>query len=118
MPCSELRFDLIGVDAILGPKLSARGQEPAEVRARVIGRTDSLAAAIRIGNEVESLYLNGPAGGGGVTKSAREVVGVASTLVPEQSGQAHRAGPGELKCSCAPLPIPGPATKATSRTSR
>ena len=37
----------------------------------------------RIGNEVESLYLNGPAGGGGVTKSAREVVGVVSTLVPE-----------------------------------
>ena len=83
VPCSEIRFDLIGVDAILGPKLSAAGQEPAEVRARVIGRTDSLAAAIRIGNEVESLYLNGPAGGGGVTKSAREVVGVVSTLVPE-----------------------------------
>ena len=83
LPCSETRFELIGVDAILGPKLSTLGQEPAEVRARVIGRTDSLAAAIRIGNEVESLYLNGPAGGGGVTKSAREVVGVVSTLVPE-----------------------------------
>ena len=83
LPCSETRFELIGVDAILGPKLSTLGQEPAEVRARVIGRTDSLAAAIGIGNEVESLYLNGPAGGGGVTKSAREVVGVVSTLVPE-----------------------------------
>ena len=56
---------------------------PAEVRARVVGRTDSLAAAIGIGNEVESLYLNGPAGGGGVTKSARELVGVVATLVPE-----------------------------------
>ena len=83
LPCSETRFELIGVDAILGPKLSPLGQEPAEVRARVIGRTDSLAAAIGIGNEVESLYLNGPAGGGGVTKSAREVVGAVSTLVPE-----------------------------------
>ena len=83
LPSSELRFDLIGVDAILGPRLSARAVEPAEVRARVVGRTDNLAAAIRIGNEVESLYLNGPAGGGGVTKQAREVVAVVSTLVPE-----------------------------------
>jgi hypothetical protein len=82
-PCSEIRYDLIGVDAILGPKLSTGASEPAEVRARVIGRTDSLEAATRIGNEVESLYLNGPAGGGGVVKSAREVVGVVSTLLPE-----------------------------------
>ena len=80
---SELRFELIGVDAILGPRLSAGAPEPREVRARVVGRTDSLAEAVRIGNEVESLYLNGPAGGGGVWKSAREVVGIRSTLLPE-----------------------------------
>ena len=80
---SELRFDLIGVDSILGPKLSAGGPEPREVRARVAGRTDSSAEAARIANEVESLYLNGPASGGGVTKAAREILGVRSTLLPE-----------------------------------
>jgi Acyclic terpene utilisation family protein AtuA len=80
---SELRYDLIGVDSILGPKLSAGAPEPREVRVRVVGRTDSLAEATRIANEVESLYLNGPASGGGVTKSAREVVGIRSTLLPE-----------------------------------
>jgi hypothetical protein len=80
---SELRFDLIGADSILGPKLSAGAPEPREVRVRVVGRTDSLAEATRIGNEVESLYLNGPASGGGVTKSAREIVGIRSTLLPE-----------------------------------
>jgi hypothetical protein len=32
---------------------------------------------------VESLYLNGPASGGGVTKAAREILGVRSTLLPE-----------------------------------
>jgi hypothetical protein len=80
---SELRFDLIGVDSILGPKLSVGAPEPREVRVRVVGRTDSLAEATRIGNEVESLYLNGPASGGGVTKSAREIVGIRSTLLPE-----------------------------------
>ena len=49
---------------------------------RVVGRTDSLDEAVRIGNEVETLYTNGPAGGGGVTKSAREVVGILSTYIP------------------------------------
>jgi Acyclic terpene utilisation family protein AtuA len=80
---SELRLDLVGVDSILGPKLSAGAPEPREVRVRVVGRTDGLAEATRIANEVESLYLNGPASGGGVTKSAREVVGIRSTLLPE-----------------------------------
>ncbi|PZQ66099.1 MAG: ABC transporter substrate-binding protein, partial [Escherichia coli] len=80
---SETRFDLIGVDSILGPKPAAEAAEPREVRVRVVGRTDSMAEAIRIGNEVESLYLNGPASGGGVTKSAREVVGIRSCLIPE-----------------------------------
>ena len=81
---SELRFDLIGVDSILGPKLSAGAPEPREVRVRVAGRTDSLAEAVRVANEVEALYLNGPASGGGVTKSARKIVGIRSTLLPER----------------------------------
>ena len=80
---TELRFDLIGIDSIHGPTLSNRdGKEPYEVRARITGRTDSLAEAVRIGNEVETLYTNGPAGGGGAFKSAREVVAVQSVLLP------------------------------------
>ncbi len=78
---NEIRFDLIGVDSLHGAKL-AEGNEPYEVRIRVVGRTDSLAEAVRIGNEVETLYTNGPAGGGGAAKSAREVVAVASVLLP------------------------------------
>jgi len=78
---TETRFDLIGVDALHGETLSA-GREPYEVRVRVVGRTDSLAEAVRIGNEVETLYTNGPAGGGGATKSAKEVVAVVSALLP------------------------------------
>lgn len=78
---SELRFDLIGIDAVhRGPP--AQGSEPAEVRVRVAGRTGSMRDAVRIGNEVETLYTNGPAGGGGAWKSAREVIAVASTLIP------------------------------------
>jgi hypothetical protein len=80
---TETRFELIGVDALHGERLSAGSGESYEVRARVAGRTDSYAEAVRIGNEVETLYTNGPAGGGGVTKSAREIVAVVSALVPE-----------------------------------
>ena len=81
----ELRFDLIGMDAILGPPGGAPGMgfEPREVRARVIGRCNSPEEAERIAHEVDSLYLNGPASGGGVVKSVREVVGIRSCLVPE-----------------------------------
>jgi hypothetical protein len=78
---TETRFDLIGVDSLHGGTL-ARGREPYEVRIRVVGRTDSMTEAVRIGNEVETLYTNGPAGGGGAWKSAREVVAVASVLLP------------------------------------
>ena len=64
---------------IAGPVL--HGAEPAEVRLRVAGRTDSMAEAVRLANEVETLYTNGPAGGGGASKSAREVLAVVSTLI-------------------------------------
>ncbi|CAO3408894.1 acyclic terpene utilization AtuA family protein [Azospirillum largimobile] len=80
---TELRFDLIGVNSIHGEALStADGREPYEVRVRVVGRTDSLKEAARIGNEVETLYTNGPASGGGATKSAKDVVAMLSALLP------------------------------------
>jgi hypothetical protein len=44
--------------------------------------------AIRIGNEVETLYTNGPAGGGGAFKSAKEVVAILSVLVPRENVKA------------------------------
>ena len=79
---SELRFDLIGVDSLHGAEVSAHANEPYEVRVRVAGRTENLREAIRIGNEVETLFTNGPAAGGGVTKFAREVIAMGSTLIP------------------------------------
>ena len=80
----ELRFDLIGVDSLHGTALSRGAGAPYEVRARVAGRCASLAEARRIGNEVETLYTNGPAGGGGATHSVREVLAVQSVLLPRE----------------------------------
>ena len=83
---TELRCDIIGVDALhRSPRSTAA--DPPEVRIRVIGRADSMAEAVRIGNEVETLYTNGPAGGGGAWKSARQIVAVVSTLIPEAKVQ-------------------------------
>lgn len=82
---SEMRFDLIGVDSLYGETGAATRADPAEVRIRVAGRTNTLEEAQRIGNEVETLYTNGPAGGGGVTKSAREVLAVQSVLLPREA---------------------------------
>ena len=84
---SELRLDLIGIDSLYGPTISRRAAEPYEVRLRVAGRCDSMAEAVRIGNEVETLYTNGPAGGGGATKSAREIIAVQSVLLPSHLAQ-------------------------------
>jgi hypothetical protein len=54
------------------------------VRIRVAGRTRTLRDAERIGAEVETLYTNGPAGGGGATRSSRAVVAALSTLIPRE----------------------------------
>ncbi len=78
---SEPRFDVIGVNALCGDALSASHAEPYEARIRVSGRCTSAVEAARIGNEIETLYTNGPAGGG-VTKATREVIAVQSVLLP------------------------------------
>jgi hypothetical protein len=81
---TELRFDLIGVNALYGDTLAAGHADPYEVRVRVAGRTANVREAARIGNEVETLYTNGPAGGGGVTRATREVLAVQSVLLPRE----------------------------------
>jgi hypothetical protein len=89
-----------------GPNAARRGALAAEIvttrlagvplRAEVLGgETDCRlrVAAIshdrvlldRVGDEVESLYTNGPAGGGGVRVHVTEVIGIASTLIPREA---------------------------------
>jgi hypothetical protein len=43
-----------------------------------------MARARRIGHEVSALWLNGPAGGGGVRRTAHEVIGLVSTFLPRE----------------------------------
>lgn len=81
---TETRFEMIGLDAAHQGGERTAQTDPAELRARVVGRTDCMTEAVRIGNEVEALYTNGPAGGGGAWKSARQVVAVVSTLIARE----------------------------------
>ena len=77
----ELKFDLIGCNSLYWNPDYQYNQEPSEVRVRVAGRAKTKAEADIIGNEVEALYTNGPAGGCGAVKRTRDIVSVASILV-------------------------------------
>ena len=78
----DVRAELIGMDSLHGPRSSV---EPWEVRLRVAARCEDRSEAVRVGNEVETLYTNGPSGGGGASKSVRQVVAVASLLLPRDA---------------------------------
>ena len=79
---ADLRAELIGVNAI-SPLETPDRPESLEVRLRVAGRVQTREAAMQIGREVETLYTNGPAAGGGATRAVREVISVASVLLPK-----------------------------------
>ncbi len=79
----ELRCELMGVDSLHGSDFGQPG-EPWEVRLRVAGRCATRSAAQALANEVETLYTNGPAGGGGATRQVREVLAVASLYLPRE----------------------------------
>ncbi|MBC3303181.1 DUF1446 domain-containing protein [Pseudomonas sp. SWRI18] len=78
----DVRAELIGMDSLHGPR---SGVAPWEVRLRVAARCEERSEAVRVGNEVETLYTNGPSGGGGASKSVRQVVAVASLLLPRNA---------------------------------
>lgn len=76
----NLRVDFIGLNSLHPAELS-KNSSPYEVRLRVAGMCDTMVLAQLIGEEVEALYTNGPAGGGGARKMVTQVVGVVSTLL-------------------------------------
>jgi hypothetical protein len=61
--------------------MSGGDYHPYEVRLRVAGRSTDRQKAALIGEEVETLWTNGPAGGGGARKSTQEQIGIVSCLL-------------------------------------
>ena len=75
-----IRYDLMGLDALALPGQATLTLP--EVRLRVAARCPDLASAELLVTEVESLYVNGPAGGGGVRFSIRAAVRTLTTFLP------------------------------------
>ena len=77
----EIRFDLIGVTRCTVRALSATKLR--RMKSGSVSRRERTAWPMPFAsaNEVETLYTNGPAGGGGATKSAREVLSLLSMLL-------------------------------------
>jgi hypothetical protein len=76
----NLRIDFIGVQSMHKTSFDHQ-QKPYEIRVRVAAKAATAADAALIGEEVEALYTNGPAGGGGARKYVNEVIGIVSTLI-------------------------------------
>lgn len=90
----EYRVDYIGCNSLFRDKISgeiagAAASAPVEVRLRVSGRAHDRKQAELLANEVEALYTNGPAGGGGAVKRVESVVSVCSIFVPRESVTWH-----------------------------
>ncbi|MBC7778761.1 MAG: DUF1446 domain-containing protein [Proteobacteria bacterium] len=77
----DVRIDLIGIDSTHRTDFG-HPHDPYEVRLRVAASGSTRERAERVGLEVEALYTNGPAGGGGARKFISERVGIVSTLMP------------------------------------
>jgi hypothetical protein len=82
---AELRVDLIGLTSLHRQPLSSDAYRPYEVRLRVAARSPDADTARLVGEEVEALFTNGPAAGGGVRKATTEQIGIVSCLVPRDS---------------------------------
>lgn len=82
----EYRTDFIGYNSLYRDTLAERLHAPAplEVRLRAAGRARDRETAELLSCEVEALYTNGPAGGGGVVKRVSEIVSVCSIFVPRK----------------------------------
>lgn len=79
----DLRLDHIGVSSVHRTRF-AHATPPYEVRLRAAALAASRTGAERIGEEVEALYTNGPAGGGAARKFVTEVIGIVSCLLPRE----------------------------------
>ena len=82
----EYRTDFIGLNSLYRDKISGmmNGGGIKEVRLRISGRTKDRRNAEHLANEVEALYTNGPAGGGGAVKRVSEIVSVCSVFIPRE----------------------------------
>jgi hypothetical protein len=81
---AQVRLDLIGCMDGAGEESDTLRDRECRLRVAAMGSAEDAAAVCQ---EVEALYTNGPAGGGGVRTDIDEVIGIVSTLLPRDQVQ-------------------------------
>lgn len=81
-PAEHLRTDRIGLNSTR-PWYAVADAQEVRLRFSHVGFDRSVAVALC--EDVEALYTNGPAGGGGASSSIRETVGIVSALIPRDA---------------------------------
>ena len=76
----EIRVDYIGLQSVHRVNFN-NASVPYEIRLRVAAKSADANVAALVGEEVEALYTNGPAGGGAVRKYVNEIIGIVSILI-------------------------------------
>jgi hypothetical protein len=85
MEFQKLRFDFIGAGSLWFSESSLSN----EIRLRVLGRSEKREDAEKLCCEVEGLYTNGPAGGGGVTMSVDEEITITTAFIQRDKVSAQ-----------------------------
>jgi hypothetical protein len=81
----ELRVDYIGMSSLHGEASLVPAAPPYEVRLRVAGKTKHQVDAHKLANEVETLVSKGLGMSSLPRKTAREVLGIVSVLIPRSA---------------------------------
>jgi crotonobetainyl-CoA:carnitine CoA-transferase CaiB-like acyl-CoA transferase len=80
----NLRIDLVGVDSVLGGASRSLNAMPPEVRVHVSARCDDPEMAQAVEDEVYTLTICGPAGGGSVRSERRPRLEVLDGYIPRE----------------------------------
>ena len=80
---TEKRVDYIGYNSLYGNKIgkALAEEEPSEIRLHVAIRTHDRENAVKVSNEGDAIYTNGPTGGGGATMKISEIINVFSYFI-------------------------------------
>ena len=81
LPREDLRIDLVGVNSVLGGASAASNARPPEMRVHVSARCGDNETAQAVEDEVYTLTISGPAGGGSVRSERRPNLEVVDGLI-------------------------------------
>lgn len=85
----EYRVDYIGHNSLYKSAISEmmNAGTPSEIRLRIAVRTHEKTDAEKLIREVQCMYINGPAGGGGISAHIESILAIENFLIPRQDAK-------------------------------